>query len=88
MVVQRFCLAYMESPPPAVFHDKYQIRKYEKTQQGNLLLTCSQGRYRHLTFGHLIPKLLLVNIGMVGVNDYHDYFDAKLTVDVILATGV
>ena len=39
MVVQRFCLAYMESPPPAVFHDKYQIRKYEKTQQGNLLLT-------------------------------------------------
>ena len=37
MVIQRFCLAYMESPPPAVFHDKYQIRKYEKTQQGNLL---------------------------------------------------
>ena len=30
MVVQRFCLDYMESPPPAVFHDKYQIWKYEK----------------------------------------------------------
>ena len=27
----------MESPPHAVFHDKYQSYKYEKIQQGNLL---------------------------------------------------
>ena len=27
----------MESPPHAVFHDKYQSYKYEKIQQGDML---------------------------------------------------
>ena len=34
MVVQRFCRAYMESPPPAVFHYKYQSYKYERNTAG------------------------------------------------------
>ena len=34
MVIQRFCRAYMESPPPAVFHYKYQSYKYERNTAG------------------------------------------------------
>ena len=30
IVVQRFCTSYMESPPPAVFLNKYQSCKYEE----------------------------------------------------------
>ena len=34
MVIQRFCRAYMESPPPAVIHYKYQSYKYERNTAG------------------------------------------------------
>ena len=34
MVVQRFWRAYMESPPPTVFHYKYQSYKYERNTAG------------------------------------------------------
>ena len=38
-----FGTPFMESPTPAVFHDKYQSYKYEKIQLGNLRVR--QGRH-------------------------------------------
>ena len=50
MVVQRFCLAYMESPPPAVFHDKYQIWKYEKHSREICYLFTRLGGQCHICY--------------------------------------
>ena len=47
----------MESPPHAVFHDKYQSYKYEKIQQGNMLGGASNKEEENLWFIHYLKSM-------------------------------
>ena len=70
MVVQRFCRAYMESPPPAVFHYKYQSYKYERNTAGK---SATLGVERDFVFYQefLIPG---APVGILDCTHFSEWF--------------